>query len=69
MSHFKTRNLIGICLVSQILSCKTTSNLPIDATRTWDYVEPQNTCTKRHECAAVSINNQPLTPPLELHNR
>ncbi len=52
------KKYLYLCLILQILSCKTTSNLAIDATRKWDYIEPQNTCTKRHECAAVSINNQ-----------
>jgi N-acetylneuraminic acid mutarotase len=34
------------------------TDFPFDSNRKWQFVEPSNTCTQRHECAAVGINGQ-----------
>jgi N-acetylneuraminic acid mutarotase len=39
------------------LGCAT-SNIPMDKNRKWGVVETSNSCTSRHECAAVGINGQ-----------
>ncbi len=46
-----------LLLLVQIVACAT-SHLPTVKNRKWEIVESQNTCTKRHECAAVAINGQ-----------
>jgi N-acetylneuraminic acid mutarotase len=52
----KTHKYLWILFTLQIFSCATTnSNI---SSNKWTFVEPINTCTKRHECAAVALNNK-----------
>jgi N-acetylneuraminic acid mutarotase len=46
---------LSLSVIVQLLSCATT-HFSVDNDRKWQFVEPSNTCTKRHECAAVGLN-------------
>lgn len=53
----KIKKYFYLCCAIQILSCKT-AHLPMYSNRKWQTVETTNTCTSRHECAAVAIKEQ-----------
>jgi N-acetylneuraminic acid mutarotase len=53
----KKTKCLYLMLIIQLLSCAKT-NFPIDDNRKWQTVEATNTCTNRHECAAVGVNGQ-----------
>jgi N-acetylneuraminic acid mutarotase len=53
----RTAKYLYLLFSLQMLACAT-SHLPSVAHRKWATVKSQNTCTKRHECAAVGINGQ-----------
>lgn len=51
----KITKYLYILLTVQILGCAQ-NKFALDSSRNWQYVEPTNTCTKRHECAATALN-------------
>jgi N-acetylneuraminic acid mutarotase len=56
-SMVRTTKYLCCALLIQLLSCART-DFPMDESRKWQTLETVNTCTKRHECAAVGINGQ-----------